>query len=187
MAAAAALLAVPALSACGVSFDAQTDQVYTPADGENDRSGSVDVLNVLIVSDTPGSGRLIAGLVNNSTSDEDELSGVRGIGEDDSVSFTLGDGETTIPAGGSLQLADEEAAIITASGSEELLAPGTFVRLEMTFEKGEPVTLNVPVLAPGTDYDDLELESEGAEPTESSTELPSATPSESPSESPTEE
>jgi len=50
----AVLLAVPALSSCGVNFSAQTDQVYTPAEGALNRDGDVDVLNALIVSDQAG-------------------------------------------------------------------------------------------------------------------------------------
>jgi hypothetical protein len=56
LATAALLLAVPALSSCSVSFGAQTDQVYNPSAGVDDRSGSVDVLNALVVSGAAGSG-----------------------------------------------------------------------------------------------------------------------------------
>ena len=162
LAAASVLLALPALSSCAVSFGAQTDQVYTPADGENNRDGTVDVLNALIVSETPGSGRLIAGLSNSDPDEADTLTGVRGVGETESVTFTLNDGETSIPAGGYLQLADDDAANITASGDPEQLQSGAFVRLRFTFENGEEAELNVPVLSPGSNYDDVEL----SEPTE---------------------
>ena len=67
IAAAALLLAVPALSACGVSFGAPTDQVYNPSVGVDDQSGQVDVLNALIVSGSNGSGTVVATLVNNQT------------------------------------------------------------------------------------------------------------------------
>ena len=128
-AAAAAFLAVPALSACGVSFGAQTDQPYQPTDGVIDRSGDVDVLNALIVSAAPGSGRLVAGLVNNADED-DELTGVVGAG-DDPASFELGTGETTIGAGQLLELSDQDAGVVTASGGEDAVVPGKFVRLTL--------------------------------------------------------
>ena len=41
IAAATVLVAAPVLSSCGVSFGAQTDQVYNPSAGVADRDGSV--------------------------------------------------------------------------------------------------------------------------------------------------
>lgn len=156
-----------------MSFGAQTDQVYTPADGENNREGTVDVLNALIVSETPGSGRLIAGLANSGM-DEDSLTGVRGADESGDVAFSLEGGEATIPAGGFLQLADDDSAVIMVSGDPEAVQPGAFVRLTFTFQNGEEADLNVPVLSPGVTYGDVEL---GGEP---STDTPSESPSETP-------
>ena len=186
-AAAALLLAVPALSSCATTnFDAQTDQYYTPGDGENERSGTVDVLHALIISEEPGSGRLIAALSNpgageggpvGAESDEspqesgsqaaqdDTLTGVSGVGESEGVQFSLVEGETAIPAGGTLQLADEGSAVISVSGDPELLAPGKYVRLAFTFESGEEAELNVPVLEPGEDYADIEIPEAPAEGT----------------------
>jgi hypothetical protein len=157
LAAAAALLAVPALSSCGVNFDAQTDQVYTPSDGENSYEGDVDVLNALIVSDSPGSGRFIATLVNNETSEPDALQGVQGVGESAEVTFSVEGGETEIAPGGSLSLALDESAMVAASGSEEVLAPGLYVRVSVSFANGESSELNVPVMAPGETYQEVEL------------------------------
>jgi hypothetical protein len=156
LAAAAALLAVPALSACGTNFDAQTDQVYTPADGENSHDGNVAVLNALIVSETPGSGRFIAGLVNRNSSEADTLEGVEGVGDSAEVTFSI-EGETEIPPGGGVQLADDDAAMVTATGSEDVLTPGKFVRVSVSFANGDSAELNVPVMAPGETYDDVEL------------------------------
>jgi hypothetical protein len=168
LAVASVLLALPALSSCAVSFGAQTDQVYTPADGENNRDGTVDVLNALIVSETPGSGRLIAGLSNADLEEADSITGVRALGDSEGVTFSLGSGETEIPAGGYLQLADDDAAHITVSGDPEQVEPGAFVRLEFTFQNGEGAELNVPVLSPGSTYDGVEL----GEPTQSPSETP---------------
>src|ERR1700752_1769155 len=58
------LLAVLGLSACG--FNYATDREYTPAAGLNYKSGTVDVLNALIVSSEEGSGTFIASLSNES-------------------------------------------------------------------------------------------------------------------------
>jgi hypothetical protein len=175
-AAVALLLAVPTLSSCAsTNFDAQTDQYYTPTDGENAREGTVDVLHALIVSEEPGSGRLIAALANSGAAGDpvgveasdsaqeeqsqgdDELTGVRGVGESEAVQFSLVEGETAIPAGGTLQLADDGSAVIAVSGDPEQVAPGRYVRLAFTFANGEEVELNVPVLEPGEDYADVEI------------------------------
>ena len=157
-------MAVPALASCGVNFDAQTDQYYTPSDGENNREGSVDVLHALIISDSPGSGRLIAALANG-TDEEDTLTGVKGLEVDQSVSFSLVEGETAIPARGVLQLADDGSAVVAVSGDAERVAAGGYVRLAFTFANGEEAELNVPVLAPGETYADIEIPSPTSEPT----------------------
>ena len=181
-AALATVLVVPLAASCG--FNLQTDQVYTPADGENSRAGEVDALNMLIVSETPGSGRLIGALVNNSSTEEDTLTGVVGAEEDEQLQFTSAGGETAIPPGELLQLADDEAAAIEVTGDETALQAGSFVRLTLTFQNAEPVTLNVPVLAPGEVYADVDLpdSSATASPAESPTESPSESPIESPGE-----
>lgn len=178
-AAVAALLAVPALSACGVSFGAATDQPYQPGDGVIDRSGAIDVLNALVVSATPGSGRLVVGLVNN-TDEDDELTGVVAAGDGSPVTFELGDGETTIPAGELLNLAGDDAAVVSVTGDEESVLPGKFLRLTLQFQTADDVTVNVPVLAQNEDYADVEIPD--AEATASATDTPTESSTESPEE-----
>lgn len=198
-AAVAMFLAVPALASCATNFDAQTDQYYNPTDGTSNRDGSVDVINALIISDQPGSGRLIAALATSDAAaapvgigeegsnapsataspENDTLTGVQGVGVDQSVTFTLEGGNTTIPAGGSLQLADKDAAMIAVSGDPERVSAGGFVEVKFTFQNGEPVTLQVPVLAPDDTYAGIELPSASSSESPSATESPSASPSES--------
>ena len=146
--AAALLFTVPALSACNA---AATEAIYTPSQGVNDRAGEVDVLHALVVSDGKDGGRLIAGLVNNNGTDADALSDVT-VAEGD-AQVELGEGETEIPAGGLLQLADDDAAQITVSG----VTLGGYVRVTFTFDNAEPATLNVPVVPAGDDYADVEV------------------------------
>jgi hypothetical protein len=156
-AAAAVLLAVPALSSCGVSFGAQTDQYYTPTDGENNREGTVQVIDAIIISEEPGSGRLIAALANSDTENDDALTSVQGVGVDQSVQFTLEEGDTTIPAGGVLQLADDGSAVVAVNADPQFVTAGGYVRVAFTFERGEAAEVNVPVLAPGETYADIEI------------------------------
>ena len=142
IAAAAVLLAAPALSSCGVSFGAQTDQVYNPSVGVDDRSGQVDVLNALIVSGTDGSGTVVATLVNNDQQTDDTLKGVSGAGKDAGMTVKPG-GDTTIPAGGLLNLATKGAVTIRG----QRVVPGNFVTITFSFDRAQSVTLDVPVVS----------------------------------------
>jgi hypothetical protein len=155
IAAAAAILAAPALTACGVSFGAQTDQVYNPTVGVDDRSGEVDVLNALVVSGTDGSGTVIATLVDNDQENADSLRGVSGSGADAQLSVKVG-GPTEIPAGGLLNLATDSG--ITARG--ERVTPGNFVEITFSFDRGAAVTLDVPVVSSSNEaYADVKVPS----------------------------
>jgi hypothetical protein len=147
--AAALLFAVPAFSACSA---AATDEVYTPTKGVNNRDGEVDVLHALIVSDGKDGGRFIAGLVNNSQEDADSLTGVTVADGDAQVK--VGAGDTEIPAAGILQLAGDDAAVVTVKGT----SLGGYVRLTLTFQNAEPATVNVPVLPPGEDFADVQVD-----------------------------
>ena len=142
IAATAVLLAIPALSACGVSFGAQTDQVYNPTVGVDDQSGQVDVLNALIVSGTNGSGTVVATLVNNDQQTADTLKGVSGAGKDAGITVKPG-GETSIPAGGLLNLATQ--GNITARGKR--IVPGNVVEITFSFDRAQAITVGVPVVS----------------------------------------
>lgn len=139
--AAVLLLAAPVLSSCGVGFNAQTNQVYQPAEGVNDRSGQVDVLNALVVSGSDGSGTVIATLVNNSQTTADTLQNVAGAGSDTSLQVTLG-GDTSIPADGMLNLADSGKIFVAG----ERVKAGYLVSLTFTFANASAVTLSAPVV-----------------------------------------
>lgn len=152
IAAAVAALAVPLLSSCSVGFDAQTNQVYTPGKGTNNRDSQVDVLHALVVSGSEGSGTLIAALVNNEQLDDDALVGVSGAGEDADLEITV-PGETEIPAAELVQLADEDP--IAVSG--EAVVPGAFLTVTFTFENADAVTLDVPVVENTNEFADIEL------------------------------
>lgn len=147
VAAAAVLLAVPALTSCG--FDKPTDRVYTPTVGVNDRSGEVAVLHTLIVSGSDGSGTLIAGLANSNPTEADRLTQISPGGEAD---FTVtGGGPIEVPGGGFVQLADDGGVPLEG----EAIAPGAFVDVTFTFERGASVTLEVPVVDRRGDYEDI--------------------------------
>ena len=142
IAAAAVVLVVPVLAGCGVNFRAQTDQVYNPSVGVDDRSGQVDVLNALIVSGAAGSGTVVASLSNNDEEHPDTLKSVTGALDDSSIKVTPG-GDTTIPAGGLLNLATKGR--IFAQGQQ--ITPGAFVNITFNFDRAGAVTVDVPVVS----------------------------------------
>ncbi|RNM17337.1 hypothetical protein [Nocardioides pocheonensis] len=161
----AALLLAPALTACG--FSAQTDQVYQPAVGVNDRSGDVDILNALIVSGEDGSGTFAGTLVNKDTTQDATLDTVSGPG------ITASRTTVDVPAAGNARLA--ESGDLTLEGSS--IKPGTFVELTFSFSNGQTTTMKVPVVEATGDYQDVPLPS--ASPTSSKS--PKSSPSSSPS------
>lgn len=166
----AALLLAPVLAACG--FNAQTDQVYQPATGVNDRDGSVDVLNALIVSAEDGSGTFVATLVNNDQSERDELTGVTGDGV--TARIAPKSDPIEVPADGLANLAESGAVTVTG----EAVKAGDFVSVTLTFASGQSTTVKVPVVLNGNDYVSVPLprSSESAKPSEEPTEEPTGEP-----------
>lgn len=148
-AAVAALLLVPALSACG--FNVQTDQVYQPAEGVNERSGEVDVLNALVVSAEDGSGTFAGSLANGDQADADELTSITGQG----LEIEL-DEPVEIPAAGLVNFAEEGNVAVTG---DDVLAGG-FVTLTFTFSSGQSTTVKMPVVVHGGDYADVPVPSD---------------------------
>ncbi len=153
----ATLLLVPALAACG--FNVQTDQVYQPAEGVNDRSGQVDILNALVVSGTDGEGTFAGTLVNNSQTDGDELTQVTA--KDAEVKMAE---PVKIPAGDLVNLAD--SGTVTVAGDP--VVPGGYVTLIFSFANGQTTEVQVPVVTAQGDYAKVPLPGENR---------PSATPS----------
>lgn len=141
---ASVVLAAPVLSLglASCSYDSPTDMVYNPAVGVNDQDGSVDVLNAVIVSGTDGSGTVVAGFANNDQENDDQVTNIEAAGDDQGVQVQLG-GSNQIPAGGFLDIGKDGG--VTVSG--EQVAPGGFVTLRFSFDRGAAATLDVPVVA----------------------------------------
>ena len=163
-------VSVPALSACTNGFDNQTDAVYQPAVGVNDRSSEVDVLGAMIVAPEKGkNGLFIASLSNNDQTTSDRLSAVDGQG----VKTTLGD-VPPIPAGGLVNLASEKIGGVPVTGAA--VKPGGYVLVRLTFANADPVTVKVPVVVDEGPFASIT-------PKPSSSGSPSGSPSASPSAS----
>jgi len=154
LAAAALVLLVPALGACG--FSEQTDQVYQPGVGVNNRSGTVDVLGAVVVSSLNGEGTFVASLVNKDTKNDDSLTSMSGDGLDISLTAPV-----KIPAGALVNLADTGSVSVTG----DTVKPGGYVRLTLTFQSGQSSEINAPVVPYSGDFNDVRLASPKTTPT----------------------
>jgi hypothetical protein len=115
----------------------------------------VDVLNALVVSGTDGSGTLVATLVNNDQAHGDSLKGVAGAGRDSGLTAKVA-GDTTIPAAGLLNLATKGNITVR----HKAIVPGNFVTVTFSFDRAQPVTLDVPVVnADNPDYANIKVPS----------------------------
>lgn len=170
LAAVAMVLLVPTLGACG-SFNYQTDQVYQPGVGVNNREGSVDVLGAVIVSSTDGEGTFVASLVNQADTD-DSLESMDG---DDILAQISSPVE--VKADTLVNLADTGAVSVTG----EDVSPGAWVRLTLKFESGQSTELNVPVVPDEDEFSDVEPASPESESSESPSPGSESSPSPSPS------
>ena len=163
----AAVLLVPSLGACQY----QTDQVYQPGVGVNDRDGTVDVLGAVVVSSTDGEGTFVASLVNQGLEQTETLTGVTG--EEVEVQLTA---PVEIDPESLVNL--DQAGAVSVSG--ESIEPGRFARLTLEFESGQETEVNVPVVADEDEYAEIKPATPGGAGGSSS---PSESPS--PSGSPT--
>jgi hypothetical protein len=144
---AALVLALPGVTACG--FNYATDRDYTPANGVNDRSGLVDVLNAVIVSSTEGSGTFITSLSNNTRTETISL---------DSLSFVADPTAQVAPFSpiavkprGLVNLADGLG--IKVQGE---FKTGDFVPVSVGFDNGETADIRVLVVTADDEYTGLD-------------------------------
>ncbi len=177
LAALARVLLVPTVGGCGISGFAgaeyQTDEVYQPGVGVNDRSGTVAVLGAVVVSATEGSGTFVASLVNGDLEEPDALTELTGEGVQAEIT-----GQLQVEPDALLNLSQTGAVEVTG----EDIAPGKFVELTLTFESGQETTMNVPVVRDEEEFAEVTPAgpSESASPSPGESESPGAEESETP-------
>ena len=167
----AMVLLVPSLGACGFGY--QTDQVYQPSVGVNNRSGQVDILGAVVVSTSNGRGTFVASLVNKSLTGSDTLTTMTGPEVQAQVSPPV-----EVPADTLVNLADKGAVGVTGDS----VRPGKFVRLTLQFQSGQKTEVNVPVVPFEAEYSSITPAGVGGSSSPSGS--PSSSPSGSPSSSP---
>ena len=148
-----ALALASTLSSCG--FDYATDRVYTPAAGPIARDASVDVLSAVIVSKAPGAGTFIAGLSNNSGSEDVVFEAIRPVG-DTSIAFEELEPRTIAPLG--YENLAEAGNGIPVTGE---FRAGQFVSVQLSFDTGEDVEMQVPVVTDCDMFDGFDTSTEG--------------------------
>jgi hypothetical protein len=147
---ATAASAVLAMSGCAANFSAPTNEPYQPAAGISDRSGSVYVIDALVVTDGSGNGTVVTSLINQQPRD-DTL-------ESYSATDSSGDKITTAPLSTPLTLpaypSKDQSVQVGTTGSLRLsgnVEAGTFVNLTFDFGNAAPLTIEAPVVAGGPD------------------------------------
>jgi hypothetical protein len=145
LAAASLVILVPALGACG--FNYQTDKVYQPSVGVNNRQGTVDVLGAVVVSGSAGSGTFVASLDNKSGSKIQTLTGITGT---DGVQVNLVK-QVQVPPGALVNFADMGVASVTG----QAIQAGGFARLTLEFGSGQSARVNAPIVAPENQYSEI--------------------------------
>ena len=134
------------LTACGAGQNAQTAQPYTPTDGVQGESSSIQIRNVVVVANAAGDGILSATLVDQSADTTstfgapDRLTGV----------IINGKAATLTPAAPTLQVntpvtfagpASNASAVVAAVG----VKPGSNVSVTFSFEIAGDVTVTALV------------------------------------------
>jgi hypothetical protein len=134
LAAVAIALLVPALGAC----EYQTDQVYQPSIGVNNRKGDVDVLGAVVASGTAGSGTFVASLANKDLDKPATLVSVTGT---DGLKVQVVK-QVRIEPQALVNLADVGAVSVTGPN----VKAGGFARLTLVFDTGQSTMVNVPIV-----------------------------------------
>jgi len=169
-----ALSALVLVTGCAAGLQAQTIKPYSPTDGVMGNSGTIRVLNALVVADgTSGTGVVSLTIVNRGNED-DSLTGLTS--PDGTVDLT---GTGDLPAGQAVRFgaATEPSATISDLQSK----PGENITLVLTFARTRPIRLDT-IVAPATGaYADLTPgpATPADEPSDTPTDESSASPSES--------
>jgi hypothetical protein len=140
----ALILAVPGVASCG--FNYATDRENTISNGTSDKSGTVDVLNAVIVSQDDGSGTFIATLSNNSATETIHMS-----------SLDFGSNSTTQVAAFDPIEVKPHAVVNLANGQGIKVSgdfkAGDFLSLTVGFDNGESADMKVHVVVADDEYE----------------------------------
>lgn len=148
-------LALPlGVSACQLTSPMQTTHVYSPADGVQLEAGSLEIVDLLVVSEGNGAPGVVAGYAVNTGTEPvtvDLAMSVEGTPTPLSPSIE-------VPPGSSMRL-DGDPAGSSEAGGEPVLIPevstsaGQTVSMRLSTSAGQVASTLVPVLLPQAPYD----------------------------------
>lgn len=146
----AALTATLGLSACGTSFDAQTNQQYQAAIGADLRTGPVLALNTLFVDNGDGTATLSTTFVNKSD-EEQTLQGVLVAVGDEAPVMVEPASDVVVPVGVSRRVGEDGEIVVEL----DALSAGVYADAAFTFEPAGDIEIETPVVARSDIYDDV--------------------------------
>ena len=126
------------------------------------------MLGAVIVAAQPDSGTFVASLNNNSPDADLEFTGVAGAGDWSDLGVDPSDLSIEIPARGFVNLVNEDP--ITVTGDFEA---GQVAELTLSFDSGDTVTMDVPIVFACDVYAGLDPSQQQPEESESPTTEPS--------------
>lgn len=142
------VLAAALTTSCG--FSPQTNMVNNIAEGAEERSGTVDVLNAVVIAGEANLGVFSASLVNPRGEDQAMFVGL--VPTDDVAE--LGEyGSADVPAGELVDLSDTGGVPVRGE-----FRAGQHVSVIVDFAERESVTMNVPVVTPCNHFSRLRLD-----------------------------
>jgi hypothetical protein len=153
LAAAFVAAALPVLSGCASGFDSPVLQDYNPAVGVNVREGDVWAMNMLVVTSESGQGTLVGALLNKSgSSDRLVDANVQGEPGEEPLSSSMVRSSVPLTPGRLVEMSEPPTVAV-----EGEVTPGSFVTVTLTFERAEPVQVEIPVVAPEGPYEHVRL------------------------------
>ena len=160
---------------CAAGNNAQTLKPYAPADGVDANSGTIRVLNALVVADALGGPGVVSLTIVNRGLRDDSLTDLTS--PDGTVDLT---GNRDIPAGGAVRFGAATEPSATISGLTK--QPGQYMTLILTFRRTEPIAFRTIVVPPKGPYASLTPGPETPVDTETPTATSTGTSSPSPSQ-----
>lgn len=146
--AAGVVLAAGLTTSCG--FSPQTNLVNNIAEGAEERSGTVDVLNAVVIAGEADLGVFSASLVNPR---DEDLATFAGLVPTDDVA-ELGEYDSAdVPAGELVDLSDTGGVPVQGD-----FRAGQYVSVTLDLTEHEDVTMNVPVVTPCNQFSLLRLD-----------------------------
>ncbi|MFF3503591.1 DUF461 domain-containing protein [Streptomyces sp. NPDC003247] len=192
LAASALAFSIATLAACGAGNDAQTLEIKP--DNAATTVGDIKLQNVVVITqpdpESTGPAAVSATVFNNSDAAQTlESITVEGVDEPVEIKPAKGDGELTVPAGGSVVIGGADNASAVLPGGSEAVQDGNAQKVTFTFSETGAVSLRafvVPAESYFTEWGPSEVPTAPESASASETPSGEASATESPAEGTTE-